>query len=76
MFVLLNCFTCGHLEGHAGGRPDVRRRSVAAANQDLQRAVLPRLDILREVVVLHNRNQSINKPGPLASGTAESGYPS
>ena len=26
-------------------------------------------------MVLHNKNQSINKPGPLASGTAASGYP-
>ena len=42
----------GQLEGHAGRAPDVCRGPVAGAEQHLQRAVLPGLDILRVVVVL------------------------
>ena len=43
----------GELEGHAGRAPDVCRGPVAGAEQHLQRAVLPGLDILRVVVVLY-----------------------
>ena len=45
----------GQLEGHAGGGPDVCRGPVAGAEQHLQRAVLPGLDILRVVVVLNTK---------------------
>ena len=41
-----------HLEGHARRRPDVGRRAVPGAQQHLEAAVLPRLDVLREVVIL------------------------
>ena len=42
----------GQLEGHAGRGPDVCRGPVPGAQQHLQTAVLPGLDVLREVVVL------------------------
>ena len=45
----------GELEGHAGRAPDVCRGPVAGAEQHLQRAVLPGLDILRVVVVLNTK---------------------
>ena len=45
-----------HLEGHARRRPDVGRRTVPGAQQHLQAPVLPRLDVLREVVVLFTCN--------------------
>lgn len=37
---------------HAGGAPDVRRRTVPGSYQDLNGAVLSRLDVLCEVLVL------------------------
>lgn len=37
---------------HTGSAPDVSGGAVASANQDLQGSVLPRLDVLREVLVL------------------------
>jgi len=42
---------CGKLESHAGQRPQVGACRVAGAEDDLQRAVLARLDVLGEVVV-------------------------
>ena len=47
--------TGGHLEGHAGRRPDIGRRPVSGAEKDLQAAVLPCLDVLREVMVLQKQ---------------------
>ncbi|GMR43376.1 hypothetical protein PMAYCL1PPCAC_13571 [Pristionchus mayeri] len=41
----------GQLEGHARSAPNVGRRPVASADEHLQGSVLPRLDVLREVVV-------------------------
>ena len=41
----------GELERHARGAPDVGGRAVAGADEHLKRAVLPRLDVLSEVVV-------------------------
>lgn len=37
---------------HTGGAPDVGRRAVVGPDQDLHRAVLARLDVLSEVLVL------------------------
>lgn len=46
----------GRLRGcsahHAGGAPDVGRRVVVGTDQDLHRAVLTRLDVLAEVLML------------------------
>ena len=47
----------GKLEGHTRGRPNVGGGSVPRTQQDLQTAVLPRLDILSEVVILSGQIQ-------------------
>ena len=41
-----------HLESHARRRPNVGRGSISCAQQDLETAVLSRLDVFREVVIL------------------------
>ena len=41
-----------HLESHARRRPDVGRGAISCAQQDLEAAVLSRLDVFREVVIL------------------------
>ena len=41
-----------HFKGHARRRPDVGRCSVARTQKDLQGAVLARLDVFREMVIL------------------------
>lgn len=41
---------------HAGGAPDVRRGAVTRSDQDLDGAVLSRLDVLGKVLVLDNRS--------------------
>ena len=43
--------TCGQLEGHTGGRPDVCRGSISRPQEDLQGPVLPGLDVLGVVMV-------------------------
>lgn len=40
---------------HAGGAPDVRRGAVTSSDQNLNGAVLSRLDVLSEVLVLDNK---------------------
>lgn len=42
---------------HAGSAPDVGWRVVVGADQDLHRAVLTRLDVLAEVLVLRTRKK-------------------
>ena len=44
--------TSSELKGHAGTGPDVSRWTIAGSEQDLEGAILPGLDVLREVVVL------------------------
>jgi len=41
----------GHLENHAGKRPQIGRCSVLGADDNLWRSILARLDLSREVVV-------------------------
>ena len=48
-------FTSSKLEGHACTGPDVSRWTIAGSKQDLEGAILPRLDVLGEVVVLPAR---------------------
>ena len=48
-------FTSSELEGHAGTGPDVSRWTIAGSKQDLEGAILPRLDVLGEVVLLPAR---------------------
>lgn len=45
----------GQFERHAGGAPDVARRSVFGAQQHLQASVLSRLDVVGEVSILNER---------------------
>lgn len=42
---------------HAGGAPDVRRGAVTRSDQDLDGAVLSRLDVLSKVLVLGNEDE-------------------
>lgn len=42
---------------HAGGAPDVRRGAVTRSDQDLDGAVLSRLDVLGKVLVLDNKDE-------------------
>ena len=44
---------------HAGGAPDVGGRAVVSADQHLHRAVLTRLDVLTEVLVLREERRRI-----------------
>lgn len=46
----------GHLEGHAGGGPDVGRGTVARTQEHLQTAILPGLNVLGKVVILDKKN--------------------
>ena len=45
----------GELEGHAGRAPDVRRGPVPRPDDHLQRPVLPRLNVVSEVMMLPAR---------------------
>ena len=54
-YLWLHVNTSSELECHAGTGPDVSRWTVAGSEQDLERAILPRLDVLREVVMLPAR---------------------
>jgi len=48
---------------HAGGAPDVGRRVVGSADQNLHGAVLTRLDVVSEVFVLTaRRDDSLERP--------------
>lgn len=48
----------GHFERHAGCGPNVGRRSVPGAKQDLKTSVLAGLDVLREVVMLEKEEET------------------
>ena len=49
--------TSGELEGHAGCAPDVCRGPIPRAEENLQRPVLPGLDILGVMVILERRER-------------------
>lgn len=47
------------LTHHTGGAPDVSRCAVVSADQNLHRAVLTRLDVLGEVLVLRTGEKQV-----------------
>ena len=49
----------GGRTNHAGSAPDVGGRTVVSADQHLHRAVLTRLDVLAEVLVLREERRGI-----------------
>lgn len=57
---------------HAGCAPDVSRGVVPWAYQHLQGAVLPRLDVLSEMLVLKTRNLLLNSSRLLRRGESTS----